>query len=170
MKPVLMLALLTACVVAFTGVDAGAEAARKLPAFEMKDLNEREVRLTDERFRGKQLVIAAFGTWQQVSIDQALELEKFHKANPEVEIIAFVVDELAVARDFVQQHGLSYPCYKTDPVTRIPTGFNRLFKTRQGKTLTLNRAPFVILADADRNVNFADIGLVTADKLSEELR
>lgn len=170
MKPFLMLTLLAACILAFTGVNADADAARKLPAFEMKDLAEREHRLTDERFRGKRLVIAAFGTWQQVSIDQALELEKFHKANPEVEIIAFVVDELAVARDFVQQHGLSYPCYKTDGVTRIPTAFNRLFKTRQGKTLTLNRAPFVILADAERNVEFAEIGLVSAEKLSAELK
>ena len=166
----LLMALIALGGVLVTGGDAGADAARKLPAFEMRDLQEREHRLTDERFKGKRVVVAAFGTWQQVSIDQARELEKFHKAHPEVEIIAFVVDTLPAARDFVAMHELTFPCYKADTSSRIGTTFNRLFKTRKGKTLVLDRIPFVLLADADRNVDFAALGVVTADALAAELR
>lgn len=164
---VLVLALTA---ISVTSGDAGADAARKLPSFEMKDLQEVEYRLTDERFKGKKLLIAAFGTWQQPSIAQARELQKFHKANPDVEIIAFVVDSLAEARDFVAREQLTYPCYKSDPATRIGPGFNRLFKTRKGKVLTLNKAPFVMLADADRNVYYAELGLVSAETLGKELK
>jgi hypothetical protein len=166
----LLVALAALCGIAFPGAEAAADAARKLPAFEMKDLTEREHRLTDEQFKGKRLLVAAFGTWQQASIDQARELEKFHKAHPDVMIIAFVVDSLPAARDFVQSEALTFQCYKTESTTRIDSTFNRLFKTRKGKTLTLNRVPFVMLADANRNVNFAELGLVTADELAKQLK
>jgi peroxiredoxin len=161
--------LMAVALVAFPSGSAQADVARKLPAFEMKDLAEREHRLTDERFQGKKLVIVAFGTWQQVSVDQARELQKFHDANPEVEIIAFIVDGPAEARDFVRREGLTFPCYKADPVTRINSAFNRVFRVRTGKTLTLNRMPFVIIADAERNVRFAEIGLVNAERMAENL-
>lgn len=166
----ILLLVLAFTAISLTSGDAGADAARKLPSFEMKDLQEVEHRLTDERFKGKKLLIAAFGTWQQSSIQQARELEKFHKANPDVVIIAFVVDSLAEARDFVAREGLSYPCYKTDVATRIGPGFNRLFKTRKGKVLTLNKVPFVMLADADRNVYYAELGTVSAETLGKELK
>ncbi len=172
MKSVVLFLLMSVGVIAGIAAfadDAGADVARKVPAFEMKDLEEREHRLTDDKFKGKKLLIAAFGTWQQVSVDQAREIEKFHKAHPEVEIIAFVIDALPAARDFVQREGLSYPCYKTDYSTRADQ-FNKLFKTRKGKTLTLNRIPFVMLADADRNIEYAELGLVTAETLGKELK
>lgn len=168
------LSFLTACIalvaISFAAPEADAAPSKKLPAFEMKDLEERELRLTDDRFKGKKVLITAFGTWQQVSREQARELQKFHKANPDVEIIAFVVESLPEARDFVKQEGLTFPCYKCDGVTRIGAVFNRLFETKKGKSVTLNRLPFAILADADRNVAWSGMGLSTADKLSAEVK
>jgi len=155
--------------VATVSSPADAEVARKLPSFEMKDLREVEHRLSDERFEGKTVVIAAFGTWQQASIDQARELQRFHEANPNVEIIAFVVDALPQARDFVAREGLTFPCYRPDGGTRIGTTFARVFRTRRGQNLTLNRAPFVIIADANRDVHYAQIGLVDADTIRSNL-
>jgi peroxiredoxin len=150
------------------GGSASAASTRKVPAFEMRDLQERELRLSDDRFKDKTLLIAAFTTWNDVSRRQAAELEAFHKANPNVEIIAFVVNSLAEARDFVQQEGLTYPCYKADPVSRVGTAFQRLFETKKDKTLQLNRIPFAILADKDRTVKFANLGLTDARTLSAE--
>jgi len=153
---------------AATSGDAGAASTRKLPSFELRDLQEKEMRLSDDQFKGKTLLIAAFGTWQEVSRTQARELEAFHKKHPEVEIIAFVVDALPAARDFVKAEGLTISCYKADASTRIGTAFNRLFETKKGKTITLNRLPFVILADSNRNVRFANLGPTDAESMSAE--
>lgn len=148
--------------------DAGAASNRKLPTFELRDLNEVELRLSDDRFRGKTVLITAFSTWNETSREQARQVQAFHKAHPEVEIIAFVMNALPEARDFVAHEGLTFPCYKVDNVTRIPTAFNRLFETKKGKTLTLNRYPFAILADKDRNVKFAFCGPTDKETLSAE--
>jgi peroxiredoxin len=145
-----------------------AAANRKVPAFELRDLQERELRLSDERFRGKTLLIVAFSTWNDASVEQARQVQAFHKAHPEVEIIAFVANALPEARDFVAAQGLTYPCYKVDAVTRIGTAFNRLFETKRGKTVTLNRYPFAILADKDRNVRFSVCGPASSETLSTE--
>ena len=166
----LLAALVVLVSVGFTGQDADARVTKRLPTFDMKDLEERDHSLTHERYKGKVLLIAAFSTWQQSSIDQALELEKFHKANPDVQIIAFICNELSLARDFRAQHGLTFPCYKGDGNSFISSSLNRLFKTRTGRTLTLNRVPFVIMTDKDRNVEFAELGLVDAAKLGEARR
>jgi hypothetical protein len=166
-----LIAAVTALVaMSFTAPEADASTSKKLPAFEMKDLEERELRLTDDRFKGKKILVTAFGTWQQVSRDQAREIQKFHKANPDVEIIAFVVESLPEARDFVAQEGLTFPCYKCDGVTRIGSVFNRLFETKKGKSINLNRLPFAILADAERNVVWSDLGLSSSDKLTAEVK
>lgn len=162
-----VLALAVAGLFALSG-DAGAAGNRKLPSFELRDLNETELRLTDDRFKGKTLLIAAFSTWNEASREQARQVAAFHKAHPEVEVIAFVVNALPEARDFVAHEGLTFPCYKADSSTRIATAFNRLFETRKGKTLTLNRYPFAILADKDRNVKFAVCGPADAKTLSTE--
>jgi peroxiredoxin len=164
----LVLSLVAVAGIAVATEQADADVGVKLPSFEMKDLNEVQHRLSDERFEGKTLVIVAFGTWQQTSIQQARELERFHQANPDIEIIAFVVDNLGEARDFVAREGLSFPCYRADGGTRI-RDFHRLFRTRRGKTLTLNRVPFVVVADETRSVTFAEIGVVTADTLADKL-
>ena len=163
-------ALVVLVAVSFTGHDADARSAKRLPTFDMKDLEEREHSLTDERYKDKIIVVAAFSTWQQVSIDQALELEKFHKANPDVQIIAFICDELSLARDFRIKHGLTFPCYKGDGNSFITNSFNRLFQLRTGRTLTLNRVPFVIMAGKDRSVEFASLGLTDASTLGEARR
>jgi len=147
---------------------AGAAANRKVPSFELRDLNERELRLSDDRFKGKPLLITAFSTWNDASIEQARQIEAFHKANPGVEIIAILVDALPEARDFVAANGLTFPCYKSDAVTRVGSGFNRLFETKKGKTVTLNRYPFAILADKDRNVKFAVCGPADQATLNAE--
>lgn len=165
----LFAALVCLSVLGFSSRDAGAASAKRLPTFDMKGLDESEHSLTDDRFKDKVLLVAAFGTWQQPSIDQARELEAFHKAHPEVEIIAFVTDSLPNARDFVAREGLSFDCYKTDGTTPIGNSFNRLFTTKRGKTLTLNRVPFVILTGADRNVEFASLGVTSAQTLGNEL-
>lgn len=167
-----LLSLLAAFIVAGAGMavqHVGADSTKRLPTFSMKDLQEREHSLSDAQFKDKILLIAAVGTWQQVSVDQAAELEKFHKAHPEVEIITFICDDLPAARDFVAQQGLTYPCYKTDGTAPIGSTFNRLFETKKGKTLTLNQLPFVVLADKTRNVKFAETGLVDAARLGEAL-
>ena len=149
--------------------DAGAASTKRLPTFDLKDLEEREHSLSDEKFKDKVLLIAAFGTWQEVSIAQARELEKFHKAHPEVEIIAFVCDELSVAREFRTREGLTFPCYKADGSAPIGTSFNRLFETKKGKVLTLNRTPFVLLTDENRSIEYANLGLTTSAALSAAL-
>jgi peroxiredoxin len=165
----LIAALISLSVLGFSTRDAEAAPAKRLPTFDMKGLDETEHSLTDDQFKDKKILVAAFGTWQQPSIEQARELEKFHKAHPDVEIIAFVVDSLPSARDFVAREGLSFDCYKTDGSAPIGTSFNRLFETKRGRTLTLNRIPFVILTDKDRNVEFANLGATSAETLGEEL-
>ena len=147
----------------------GADSAKRLPTFDMKDLEERDHSLSDDDFKNKKLLVAAFSTWQQVSIDQARELEAFHKAHPEVEIIAFVCDDLPAARDFVSREGLSFPVYKADNTNTANSSFGRVFETKKGQVLTLNRAPFVILTDKDRYVRFSNVGLTGSAKLGEEL-
>lgn len=147
----------------------GADSGKRLPTFDMKDLEERDHSLSDDQFKDKILLVTAFSTWQQVSIDQARELEAFHKAHPEVEIVAFVCDALPVARDFVKREGLTFPCYQADGASTAANSFGRLFKTKKGKVLTLNRLPFVILTDKGRSVRFSNMGLTGSTRLGEEL-
>lgn len=148
---------------------AGAASSRKLPSFELRDLEDRELRLTDDRFKNKALLVTAFTTWNESSREQARQVEAFAKAHPEVEVIAFVVNSLAEARDFVKQEGLTYPCYKCDAVSRVAYSFNRLFELKKGKTLaSLNRIPFVILTDKARNVQYANLGPTDEKNLSAE--
>ncbi|MBZ0135660.1 MAG: peroxiredoxin family protein [Planctomycetes bacterium] len=170
MKRLAFSLLAALCVLVASGfTDAGAASTKRLPTFDMKDLEEREHSLADDKFKDKVLLVAAFGTWQDVSIRQARELQKFHKAHPEVEIIAFVCDELALAREFRTREGLTFPCYKADGSAPIGTSFNRLFETKKGKTLTLNRVPFVLLTDKNLSIEYANLGLTTADQLADEL-
>jgi hypothetical protein len=164
---------MAAFLVAALGVAAHstfAESTKRLPTFAMKDLDEREHSLSDAEFKDKTLLIAGFSTWQDVSIKQAAELEAFHKAHPEVEIIAFIADDLPRARDFVKQQGLTYKCYKADGTAPISGTFARLYKTKKAQTLTMNRLPFVIIAGKDRNVTFAEMGLVDEARLGEALK
>ena len=159
------------CVLVASGfTDAGAASTKRLPTFDMKDLEEREHSLSDEKFKDKVILVAAFGTWQEVSVQQARELEKFHKAHPEVEIIAFVCDDLSLAREFRTREGLTFPCYKADGSAPIGTSFNRLFETKKGKVLTLNRTPFVLITDKNRAIEFANLGLTTADEMGEAVK
>jgi hypothetical protein len=167
------LSLVAALMIAAFGVAAHgtlAESTRRLPTFDMKDLDEREHSLSDPEYKEKVLLIAGIGTWQNVSVQQAAELEKFHKANPNVEIIAFIADDLPGARDFVKTQGITYRCFKADGTAPIGDTFSRLFKLKKAQTLTMNRLPFVILAGKDRTVHFAELGLVDAARLGEELK
>jgi hypothetical protein len=165
-----MLAALLLAVIGVASHSTLAETTKRLPTFAMKDLDEREHNLTDDQFKDKTLVIAGFGTWQDVSIKQALELEAFHKAHPEVEIIAFIADDLPRSRDFVATHGLTYKCYKADGTAPVGSTFARLFKTKKAQTLTMNRLPFAIVAGKDRNVSLAELGLVDAAKLADAIK
>lgn len=148
---------------------ASADTLKRLPAFELKTLEEGEVRLTDEKFKDKRLLVAAFSTWQDVSRRQAAELEKFHKAHPDVVIIAVVVQSLSEARDFKQQNDLHFDCYKCDAVSNLATNLNRLFPARKNRVVNLNRIPFVVLTDAQRGVVYANIGFTDEARLSAEL-
>jgi hypothetical protein len=166
------LQLFAALVIAALGVTAHgilAESAKRLPTFSMKDLDETEHSTSDAAFKDKTLLRAGVGSWQDVSVKQAAELEAFHKAHPEVEIILFVADDLAAARDFVKRQGLSVKCYKADGTAPIGSTFARLFKTKKSQNLSMTRLPFVILAGKDRTVHFAEVGLVDAGRLGEEL-
>ena len=171
MKRLFLLTLsLVACAGAILSIGGSANAAmnRKVPAFEFRGLDEREYRLTDAQFQGKPLLITAFTTWNETGRSQAREVAAFHKAHPEVLVIAFVVNALPEARDFVRQEGLTFPCYKADSVSRINTTLNRLFETKKDKTLTFNRLPFAILADKERTVRYSTLGLGEAKTLSAE--
>lgn len=171
MKRFVLSFVVACCVLLAMGfTDAGAASTKRLPTFDMKDLEEREHSLSDAKFKDKQILVAAFGTWQDVSIEQARELEKFHKVHPEVEIIAFVCDELSLAREFRTREGLTFPCYKADGSAPIGTSFNRLFETKKGKTLTLNRTPFVLITDKNRAIEFANLGLTTAAEMGEAVK
>lgn len=171
----LLLAVFALCVLAFVSVDTEAAASKTLPNFEMRGLDESEHRLSDAQYKDKVVLIAAFSTWQDISIKQARELQAFHTKYPEVEIIAFVSDDAAAARDFVARQGLTFPCFKSnggasgDGSPKIGQNFNRLFDTKKGKTLTLNKVPFVVLAAKDRRVAYANVGLNTEATLSEQL-
>lgn len=144
-----------------------AETAKVVPAFEMRDLQEVEHRLTDDKFKDKQLLIVGFGTWQDVSIKQAAQIELFQKANPEVEIIAFIIDDLPAARDFRAEQELSFPCYKMDRVSNLSNTLGRLFETKKGKNYTMNQLPFTILTDKKRAVKFSNVGLTSAKTIAE---
>lgn len=165
----MIVALISLSALGLSSRDAEAAPAKRLPTFDIKGLDESEHSLTDSRYEGKTVLIAAFGTWQQPSIEQARELEKFHKAHPDVEVIAFIADSLPRARDFVARENLSYECFKSDGTAPITNSFNRLFDTKRGQTLTLTRVPFVILADSDRNVKYASFGANSAETLGREL-
>lgn len=178
MRTILGTALLALCalvVLAFVSIDTQAASVKTLPNFEMRGLDESEHRLSDEKYKNKIVLVAAFSTWQDVSIKQARELQAFHAKHPEVEIIAFVSDDAPLARDFVAKQGLTYPCFKSnggpagDGSPRIGQNFNRLFETKKGKTLTLNKVPFVVLAGKDRRVAYTNVGLTTQSTLSEQL-
>lgn len=160
------LSIAIAAIVGLQGYSA-AETAKIVPAFEMRDLEEKEHRLTDEYFKNQPLLIVAFGTWQDVSIKQAAEIETFHKDNPEVKIIAFIVDDLPAARDFRTAHNLSFPCYKMDSVSNLKSTLGRLFDAKKGKKITLDKLPFAILTDSKRAVKFSNIGLTDANTLAE---
>jgi len=156
-------------------VETQAATAKTLPNFEMRGLDESEHRLSDEKYKDKVVLVAGFSTWQDVSIKQARELQAFHLKHPQVEIVAFVSDDSAAARDFVTRQGLTYPCFKSngspggDGSPRLSQNFNRLFETKKGKTLSLNKLPFVVLAAKDRRVAYSNVGLTTESVLSEQL-
>jgi peroxiredoxin len=162
------------CALAVASVDTQAAASKTLPNFEMRGLDESEHRLTDAQYRDKVLLIAAFSTWQDVSVRQARELEAFHAKHPQVEIIAFVTDDAPMARDFVARHGFTFPCYKAaggpggEGGPRIAQNFNRLFDAKKGKVFSLNKTPFVVLAGKDRRVAYTNVGLTTEATLSEQ--
>ncbi len=178
MRTILGMALLT--VFALTAllavsVETQAATAKTLPNFEMRGLDESEHRLSDEKYKDKVVLVAGFSTWQDVSIKQARELQAFHLKHPQVEIVAFVSDDPAAARDFVTRQGLTYPCFKSngspggDGSPRLSQNLNRLFETKKGKTLSLNKLPFVVLAAKDRRVAYSNVGLTTEAVLSEQL-
>lgn len=170
-----LLAALALGVLAFVSVDSQAAAVKTLPNFEMRGLDESEHRLSDARYKDKVVLVAAFSTWQDVSIRQAREIQAFHAKHPQVEIIAFISDDAPLARDFVANQGLTFPCFKSggslagEGNPRIRDNFSRIFETKKAKTLTLNKIPFVILAGKDRRVAFAEVGFVGEAKLSEQL-
>ena len=164
-----MAAVLSLAALISVSVEGDAAGRRQLPSFKMLDLSEVEHSLGDEEFKDKVILVAGFGTWQEVSRDQAHALTVFHKAHPEVAIVAFVVADVASARDFIHDEGLEYGCYKADRSPHLDRDFDRLFETKTGMTIRLNRIPFVFLADKSRNVTFANIGLTTAATLSKEL-
>jgi len=156
-------------------VETQAATAKTLPNFEMRGLDESEHRLSDEKYKDKVVLVAGFSTWQDVSIKQARQLQAFHLKHPQVEIVAFVSDDPAAARDFVTRQGLTYPCFKSngspggDGSPRLSQNLNRLFETKKGKTLSLNKLPFVVLAAKDRRVAYSNVGLTTEAVLSEQL-
>lgn len=178
MRTIASMALLVAValgVLAFVSVDSQAAAVKTLPNFEMRGLDESEHRLSDARYKDKIVLVVAFSTWQDISVRQAREIQAFHGKNPQVEIIAFVCDDAPLARDFVVNQGLTYPCFKSGGALsgegnpRIRDNFFRIFETKKSKSLTLNKTPFVVLAGRDRRVAFAEVGLVTEAKLAEQL-
>ena len=81
-------------------VETQAASSKTLPNFEMRGLDESEHRLSDEKYKDKVVLVAGFSTWQDISIKQARELQAFHLKHPNVEIVAFVSDDAAAARDF----------------------------------------------------------------------
>ena len=165
-----LLIAITAALAGLVASSAGSSAdkSRALPSFEMKDLEENTVSTNDERFKDKKLLLVAFGTWQQVSFDQADAVEQFHKKHPEVEIIAFVVDSPERAREFRASRGLTFPCYKPDGGPRIDTGFRHLFDVRESRQLNMNRLPWVLFTGADHEIRFDHLGLVGLEQLEEE--
>lgn len=143
---------------------------KRVPVFSFKDLSEQEHSLSDDEFKNKKLVIAAFTTWNAASIRQARELQKFHTKNTGAVVIAFVVQSVAEARDFVKQEGLTYGCYKVDAQIGIQNNFGRLFETKKGKNLNMNRVPFVIVTDKNRNVKLAKLGLTDSASIEKAIK
>ncbi|MCC6573364.1 MAG: redoxin domain-containing protein [Planctomycetes bacterium] len=171
-KRLLVLLAMIACVgVGLFSTTTGLDAAslKTLPSLSLKTLSEQEVRLTDDRFKDKIIVVAAFTTWNDVSRRQARALEVFHKENPNVEIVALVVDEIAAARDFVAQEGLTYPCYKSSDGPRVGTNLMRLFEAKKNKQVIVNRVPFVIIADKERRVVYAQFGVTSETTIKEKI-
>jgi len=164
----LTFSVLSLAALAFISVETDAAGIKTLPNFELKGLDETESRLSDDKYKDKIVLLAAFSTWQDVSVKQAREVEAFHAKHPEVAIVAFVADDLSAARDFVAREKLSFDCFKSEG-PRIGQNFNRLFDTKKGKMLQLNKVPFVVLAGKDRKVAFAGLGLTSEATLSEQL-
>lgn len=165
----LCFALLSVAALAFVSVSSDASSIKTLPNFELKGLDESEHRLSDARFKDKVILLVAFSTWQDVSIRQAREIQAFHVKRPNVEIVALIADDLALARDFVANEKLTFPCYKSGDGPRAGQNLNRLFDTKKNKTFQLNKLPFVVLCTADRKVAFAQVGLTSEATLSEQL-
>ncbi len=165
----LCFALLSVAALAFVSVSSDASSIKTLPNFELKGLDESEHRLSDPRFKDRIILLVAFSTWQDVSIRQAREIQAFHARHPQVEIVALIADDLAIARDFVASEKLTFPCYKSGDGPRVGQNLNRLFETKKNKTFQLNKLPFVVLCTADRKVAFARMGLTDEATLSEQL-
>ena len=104
----LTFSVLSLAALAFISVETDAAGIKTLPNFELKGLDETESRLSDDKYKDKIVLLAAFSTWQDVSVKQAREVEAFHAKHPEVAIVAFVADDLSAARDFVAREKLSF--------------------------------------------------------------
>lgn len=172
MKRLTLALLFAACVfaglIAIAG-DTDAASARTLPSLSLKTLEEKEVRLSDARFNGKIIVLAAFTTWNDISVRQAQALNAIYRDHPNVEIVAMIVDDLPAARDFRVAHDLKFPCYKSSDGPRVGTNLQRMFETKKNRQVLVNRVPFVIIADKDRKVAYAQFGLTEEKTLREKL-
>ena len=84
--------------------------------FTFKDINGREVSLSDPRFRGKVTVVQILGTWCPNCLDETRFLMEYKKENPLMEVIGLAFERNAepsfaypkIAR-FIERFGVDYP-------------------------------------------------------------
>lgn len=84
--------------------------------FTFKDINGREVSLSDPRFKGKVTVVQILGTWCPNCLDETRFLMEYKKENPAMEVIGLAFERSdepsfaypKIAR-FIERFGVDYP-------------------------------------------------------------
>lgn len=84
--------------------------------FTFKDINGREVSLSNQRFKGKVTVVQILGTWCPNCLDETKFLTEYKKENPAIEVIGLAFERSAepsfaypkIAR-FIERFGVDYP-------------------------------------------------------------
>ena len=80
---------------------------KKAPDFSLKNLQGEVVKLSD--FKGKKVLVNFWATWCPPCQEEAPAIEKFHKDNPDVIILAVNIDPNQDIKGFIDKYQTTFP-------------------------------------------------------------
>ena len=111
--------------------DAPAEAVEgnKAIDFTLRDLEGKEISLAD--YKGKKVLLNFWATWCKPCKKEMPDMEKLHKANPDIVVLAVNIDTENKVKEFMNNLELTFPTVldvkgdvnKNYKVVSIPTSF-----------------------------------------------